>query len=141
MLGTAVGFALSGGSANAKLANGMGTMNADIFQAGLYGSTQIGALRLGASASHGSMQIETRRSIAVLGQGLAADYLAEALCGPPQAACDLFSSNGFAFTPFAVLQIQSVRTPDFRESNAMTGAGVGVKGVGGPTPQCALNWA
>lgn len=130
MPGTAVGFALSGGSANAKLANGMGTMNADLFQAGLYGSTQIGALRLGASASYGSMQIETRRSIAVLGQGLAADYRADVLGGRLQAAYDVFSSNGFSFAPFAVLQIQSVRTPDFRESNAMTGAGAGVNGVG-----------
>ncbi|MFC5504241.1 hypothetical protein [Bosea massiliensis] len=71
--------------------------NADPSQAGLCGSTQIGALRLGAQASYGSMQIETCRSIAVLGRGLAADYLAEVLCGRLQAANDLFGSNGFAF--------------------------------------------
>ena len=128
--GTAVGFALSGGQANAKLSNGMGSMDADIFQAGIYGSSQMGALRLGVSASYGSMQIQTRRSIVVLGQSVFADYRADVLGGRLQAAYEIFNANGFTISPFAVLQVQSVHTPNFREINGLTGLGAGVNGLG-----------
>ncbi|WNJ89690.1 autotransporter domain-containing protein [Bosea sp. 685] len=127
--GTAVGFALSGGRAEAKLAGNMGSSEADIFQAGLYGASQIGALRLGASASYGSLQVQTRRQIAVLGQSVTADYRADMLGGRLQAAYEVFTANGFSLSPFAALQIQSVHTPNFRETSSLTGAGAGVNGI------------
>ncbi|MBX9875460.1 MAG: response regulator transcription factor [Beijerinckiaceae bacterium] len=40
-----------------------------------------------------------------------------------------------SIAPFGVLQIPSVRTPDIRESNAMTGAGAGGTVWAGPTPR------
>lgn len=130
MPGAVAGFALSAGRAEARLSNGLGSSEADVFQAGLYGATRIGAVQLGASASYGSLQMDTRRSVPVLGQSPVADYRAEVFAGRLQAGYDLFAGHGFLISPFAALQVQSVRTPGFVETNALTGLGTGVTGLG-----------
>ncbi len=123
-----VGFALSGGQSRATLGRGLGSAEADLFQAGLYGATRLGALALAASASYGSMQVETKRLIPALGLGARAEYRADVLGGRVQAAYELFDLGGFALSPLAALQIQSVRTPSFREVNSFTGLAAGVSG-------------
>ena len=128
MPGAIAGFALSAGRADARLGNGMGSSEADVLQVGLYGATRTGALRLGVSASYGSMQIETRRSVPVLGQSPVADYRADVFAGRLQASYDVTIGNGFTISPFAALQVQSVRTPDFRETGVQPGTGVTGRG-------------
>ncbi|WP_324134431.1 autotransporter domain-containing protein [Bosea sp. (in: a-proteobacteria)] len=126
--GSVIGFALSGGQSRSELGRNLGSSNADIFQLGLYGATKIGALSLAGSLSYAAMQVETRRNIPALGLGTTADYSAHVWGGRLQAAYDLFSAGGFTVSPIAALQIQSVHTPNFRETNSFTGAAAGVTG-------------
>ncbi len=126
--GSVIGFALSGGQSRSELGRNLGSSNADIFQLGLYGATKIGALSLAGSLSYAAMQVETRRNVPALGLGTTADYSAHVWGGRLQAAYDLFSAGGFTVSPIAALQIQSVHTPNFRETNSFTGAAAGVTG-------------
>ncbi len=126
--GSVVGFALSGGQSRATLGRGLGSADADLFQAGLYGATRFGALSLSASASYASMQVETRRSIPALGLAAHADYRADVVGGRVQARYDLLDVAGFTISPLAGLQVQSVHMPSFREVNGLTGLPAGVSG-------------
>jgi outer membrane autotransporter protein len=126
--GSVIGFALSGGQSRSELSRNLGSSTADIFQLGLYGATKIGKLNLAASLSYATMQVETRRNVPALGLGTISDYRADVWGGRLQAAYDLFSAGGFTVSPIAALQIQSVHTPNFRETNSFTGAAAGVSG-------------
>jgi outer membrane autotransporter protein len=125
--GIIAGVAFSGGQGDASLANGMGSAKADIYQAGLYAMGRFGALSFGATASYGSLQVETSRSIPVLGLGVVkADYRAESWSGRLEAAYALSRLAGFGVSPTAALQAQSVRTPSFIETSGGTGLPAGV---------------
>lgn len=126
--GSVVGFALSGGQSRAELGRNLGSNNADIFQLGLYGATKLGALNLAASLSYAALQVETQRNVPALGLGALGNYNAQVWGGRLQAAYDLFSAGGFTVSPIAALQIQSVNTPNFRETNGLTGTDAGVTG-------------
>lgn len=126
MPGSFAGFALSGGRAESKLSGGRGSADGDIFQAGLYGTTRLGPVDLSGALSYGSLWVETRRAIPVLGQSASADYRADVLAGRLQASYALFSGIGYALSPYAALQAQSVHRPGFREvggSGSLTGFG------------------
>jgi autotransporter-associated beta strand protein len=125
--GIIAGVAFAGGQGDARLANGMGSAKADIYQAGLYALGRFGALSVGVTGSYGSLQVETNRSIPVLGLGaVKADYRAESWSGRAEAAYALGRLSGFGLSPTAALQAQSVRTPAFVEINGGTGLSAGV---------------
>lgn len=126
MPGSFAGFALSGGRAESKLSGGRGSADGDAFQAGLYGTTRLGPVDLSAALSYGSLWVETRRAIPVLGQSASADYRADVFAGRLQASYALVSGAGYALSPYAALQAQSMRMPGFREvggTGSLTGFG------------------
>ena len=126
MPGSFAGFALSGGRAESKLSGGRGSADGDAFQAGLYGTTRLGPVDLSGALSYGSLWVETRRAIPVLGQSASADYRADVFAGRLQASYALVSGAGYALSPYAALQAQSVRMPGFREvggTGSLTGFG------------------
>lgn len=57
--GFIAGFALSGGQANAGLADGLGTLGANIFQAALYGRAETGGLKLGAAMAYSYLDLDS----------------------------------------------------------------------------------
>lgn len=127
--GTMVGFALSGGSANASLAGGLGKADADIFQAGLYGTTRLGRLNLAAALAYGALDTEVKRSVASLGNSLSSSYTTTAWSGRLQASMALADWGGFTVSPLAALQAVRARSPARAETN-WAGANVGALVVG-----------
>jgi T5SS/PEP-CTERM-associated repeat protein/autotransporter-associated beta strand protein len=115
--GTVVGFALSGGSANASLAGGMGKANADVFQAGLYGTTRLGSLNLAAAVGYGVLDTDVKRSIPLLGSSLSSSYTTTAWSGRLQASVTLADWGGFTVSPLAALQAVQARSPARIETN------------------------
>lgn len=115
---TVVGFALSGGAARASLGGGLGTVDAEAYQAGLYGATRLGQLNLGAALSYGRLEHDVRRAIPVLGTGgLAASYATNAWSGRLQASVEIVGWNGLSVSPLAALQTVHVRSPAVREAS------------------------
>lgn len=127
--GTMLGFALSGGSANASLAGGLGKANADVFQAGLYGTTRLGPLNLAAAAGYGVLDTEVKRSVPLLGSSLSSSYTTTAWSGRLQASVALADRGGFRVSPLAALQAVQARSPARAETN-WAGANAGALAVG-----------
>ncbi|MGO4674892.1 autotransporter outer membrane beta-barrel domain-containing protein [Bosea sp. 2YAB26] len=117
MPGTVAGFAVSAGSARASLPGLLGKIDADVFQAGLYGVTQLGPVRLGAAASYARLDNEVSRGIPALGSSLSSSYDTTAWSGRLQASATLLNWNGFGLSPLAALQATRAQSPAVRESN------------------------
>ncbi|WP_420104050.1 autotransporter outer membrane beta-barrel domain-containing protein [Bosea sp. (in: a-proteobacteria)] len=126
--GTIAGFALSGGQSRAKLGEGLGSSEGNIFQAGLYGSSRLGALELGASAAYSAIATETSRLIPALGLNARADYTLSVWGGRLQGAYEIWNGNGLTLSPVAAVQAQSVQMPSFVERTSLTGAVAGLAG-------------
>jgi len=127
--GTMLGFALSGGSANASLAGGLGKANADVFQAGLYGTTRLGPLNLAAALAYGVLDTDVKRSVPVLGSSLSSSYTTTAWSGRLQASLAVADWGGFTVSPLAALQAVQARSPSRAEMN-WAGANAGALVVG-----------
>lgn len=127
--GTMLGFALSGGSANASLAGGLGKANADVFQAGLYGTTRLGRLNLAAAIGYGVLDTEMKRSVPLLGSSLSSSYTTTAWSGRLQASLALADRAGFTLSPLAAFQAIQARSPARVETN-WAGANAGALVVG-----------
>lgn len=130
--GTVVGFALSGGSANASLAGGLGKAKADVFQAGLYGTSRLGPLNLAAAVGYGVLDTDVKRSIPPLGSALSSSYSATAWSGRLQASVALADWGGFTMSPLAAVQAVQARSPARIEAN-WAGANAGALVVGKST--------
>ncbi len=114
-----VGGAMSGGRVTASLAAGLGAMTAEVFQAGVYGFAQYGALSLGGAAAYTMMEIDSTRAVPVLGiDTLKATYRAHGFSGRFEAAYDLARWPGLSFAPVAALQVSTLYMPAFTETNA-----------------------
>lgn len=112
------GLAVAGGKALASLAGGLGRVESDVVQAGLYGMTQLGALDLSAAAAFARIDTDVSRSIPVLGGGLVSSYASTAWSGRLQARLPVLVGSGFTVSPLAALQTVAVRTPAFVERPA-----------------------
>lgn len=121
--GTVAGFAVSGGSARASLSGGLGRAEADVFQAGLYGTTRIGGLNLGAALAYGRLENEVKRAVPVLGSNLSSSYGSNAWSGRLQASLPVYEVGGFSASPFAAIQSIHVSTPHVVEGNWAGAAG------------------
>ncbi len=117
MPGTFAGVAVSGGKARASLPGVLGKIDADVFQAGLYGMTQLGPVKLGAALSYARLENDVSRSIPVLGSSLASSYATTAWSGRLQASAALLSWNGLSLSPLAAIQGTRAHSPAVIEAN------------------------
>ena len=117
MPGTVAGFAVSAGSARASLRGVLGKIDADVVQAGLYGVTQLGPVRLGAAASYARLDNDISRGIPALGSSLSSSYDTTAWSGRLQASATVLNWTGFGFSPLAALQATRAQSPAVLESN------------------------
>ena len=113
------GFALSGGGTGWSLAQGLGSGKSDAFQAGLYGATRLGPINIGASFSFAQHWMSTDR-FAPFGNHLAATFNAQSIGARVEAGYRIEAAFA-AFTPYAALQAQSLRTPGYRETGVNGG--------------------
>jgi uncharacterized protein with beta-barrel porin domain len=114
---TTVGFALAGGATSWSLSAGLGGGRSDVFQAGIYGSRQVGAAYLSGALAYGSHWASTSRTI-TLGSGgeLSADFDGQSFSGRLEGGYHIRPSIPFGFTPYVALQAQSFTAPGYNES-------------------------
>lgn len=129
MPGTVAGLAVSGGRANASLPGLTGKVDADVFQAGAYGVTQFGLVKLGAAASYARLDNDVSRAIPALGSTLSTSYATTAWSGRLQATAALASWNGLTLSPLAAIQATRARSPAVTEAN-WAGANAGALALG-----------
>lgn len=115
--GTIVGLAVSGGSAHASLAGPGGKINADVFQAGVYGTTQLGKVRLGAAGSYARLDNDVSRAIPVLDSNLSSSYVTTAWSGRLQGSVEAANWNGLSLSPLVALQATRSYSPRVNEAN------------------------
>ena len=115
--GTIVGVAVSGGRARAALPGVLGKIDADVFQAGLYGMTQLGPVKLGAALSYARFDNDVSRGIPALGSSLASSYATAAWSGRLQASAALLNWHGLSVSPLAAIQSTRARSPAVVEAN------------------------
>ena len=119
-----VGVALSGGSANFGLSDGLGSGHGDVYQVGAYGALRRDSFYLAASVALSRYEISQSRSVAFPGafSALSSDTAAHAI-GARFEAGKRYDYAGFGITPYVALQAQSIRTPAFNDVvNAGTSA-------------------
>lgn len=109
------GVAVSGGKARASLSGGLGKVESDVFQAGLYAMTRLGPINLSAAGSYSRFDNDVSRAVPVLGNSLVSSYTSTAWSGRIQAHAALASWGGFTLSPLAALQAVSIRNPAFSE--------------------------
>ena len=115
--GTVAGLAVSGGKARASLPGLLGKVDADVFQAGLYGTTQLGAVKLGGALGYARLDNDVRRGIPALGSSLSSSYATTAWSGRLQASAALLGMNGFILSPLAAIQATWAHSPAVVEAN------------------------
>lgn len=124
MPGMVAGIAVSGGKAKASLPGLAGKVDADVFQAGLYGLAQFGPARFGAALSHARLENDVSRGIPALGSSLPSSYATTAWSGRLQASVAVLNWNGLSVSPLAAVQGTRARSPTVTEAN-WTGANAG----------------
>lgn len=115
--GTVAGIAVSGGRTNASLPDLLGTVDADVYQAGLYGMTQLGQVKLAGAISYARLENDISRLIPVLGSSLSSSYATTAWSGRLQASAEVLDWNGFTLSPLAAVQATQARSPAVIEAN------------------------
>lgn len=115
--GTVAGIAVSGGKARASLPGLIGKIDVDVFQAGLYGVTQLGLVKLGGALSYARLENDVSRGIPALGSSLSSSYATTAWSGRLQASAALLDWNGFSVSPLAAIQATQARSPAVVEAN------------------------
>ncbi len=128
------GLAFSGGRTETTLANGLGRLDADMAQAGLYGRGRFGAFSFGAALALTWLDIDTARDIPALSiSGVKGRTNAGGFSGRIEAAFEAAAWGGFALSPYAALQASATRIDGFRETGsagALLPAGLIVRGRG-----------
>jgi outer membrane autotransporter protein len=122
-----VGFALAGGGTNWSLAQGLGSGKSDAFQAGVYGATRWGAAYVAGAFAYTNHWMSTDR-FAFAGDHLTASFNAQSLGGRVEGGYRFATFYG-GFTPYAALQVQSFRTPNYSETDG-SGGGFALAYVG-----------
>ena len=118
---TVVGFALGGGGTNFGISEGYGVGRSDMFQASIYSITRYNAAYISAAIAYAWHRVSTHRALTVLGnEQLNADFSANSIGGRIEGGYrfpipGMFGWHGFGLTPYAALQAQAFRTPNYRE--------------------------
>ena len=113
---TLVGFALAGGGTHWGLDSGLGSGRSDMFQAGVYGITHLGAAYLSAAAAYSFHDVRTTRTVTAVGtDALAASFRANMVSGRLEGGYRA-AFPWFAVTPYGAVQVQSIALPSYGES-------------------------
>lgn len=112
---TTLGLAVAAGRARASLPGLLGKVEADVFQAGVYAATSIGAVKLGAAASYARLDNDVRRTVPALGAALSSSYATTAWSGRLQASASVLKLGGFSFSPLAAVQATKTSNPGLVE--------------------------
>jgi outer membrane autotransporter protein len=113
---TLVGFALAGGGTSFGLANGLGGGNSDLFQASIYARQSWGAAYLMGAFGYGWQDVSMSRTVTVAGSDtLDADFNANTFAGRAEGGWR-FGSAWTGATPYAAVQIASIKLPGYNES-------------------------
>ncbi len=124
---TVIGIGIAAGEARTSLTNRLGDAKADVFQAGVYGMTRIGAFSLGAALGYASADTETTRAIPLLGAfAIKGKYRSDIWSGRIEAAYRLMQVGGLAVSPYTAFTAQHVRAPGFTERDSATGLPTGL---------------
>jgi len=116
--GGKIGFALGGAGSSFSLAGGLGSGDATIFNAGVYGAKTFGNAYVSAAAAYAFNSVDTSR--AVFGDTLDADYDAHTLSGRIEGGYR-FDTSLAALIPYAAVQGSSYFMPAYDETSATGG--------------------
>jgi uncharacterized protein with beta-barrel porin domain len=113
---TMLGFALAGGGTGWSLANGLGSGQGAVFQAGLYGIHQFGkAAYLSGAFAFGDYDVHTHRTIALADGGmLSGNDNAQSYGGRLEAGYHLFT-DPVVLTPYGAVQAVNFEAPGYNE--------------------------
>jgi uncharacterized protein with beta-barrel porin domain len=118
---TVVGFALGGATTRWDVSQG-GNGRADVFQAAVYASHQIGAAYISGVVAYGSFWTKTDRTITIPATDtLSAKFTAQSVSGRVEGGYRLLSVP-FGVTPYAAAQVNYFHLPAFTETSANGGA-------------------
>ena len=120
---TVVGLAFAGGGTDWSLSQGLGGGKSDAFQAGVYGATRSGPAYLAAAIAFTNHWMSTDR-FSFAGDHLTAKFNAQSIGGRLEGGYRLGWMFG-GITPYAAIQAQSFRTPDYNETD-VNGGGFGL---------------
>jgi len=116
MPGVIAGVAISGGKAHAGLPGVIGAINADVMQAGVYGTAETGPIKLGGALSFAHLDNQVSRSIPALGSSLTSSYATMAWSGRLEASATLLDWNDFSFSPLVAFQATQATSPGIIEA-------------------------
>jgi autotransporter-associated beta strand protein len=109
---TVAGGAVATGRSHASLSGGLGTVQADVFQAGLYGRTTLGTVNLAAALGYARLDIDTTRAIPALGRtGVTASYATQAWSGRIEASLPVATWHGLTLSPLGAFQAVRASSP------------------------------
>lgn len=115
---TAFGAALGGGHSSFDLDGGLGSGDADLFNAGLYGRADFGQAYLIGALAYGYHDVSTSRSVD--GDVLEANYGAHSFSGRLETGYR-FDTPIVDLTPYAAFQGTALSIPSYSETYAGTG--------------------
>jgi len=116
--GMVLGVALADFEGRSSLGSNLGKADTSESHALVYATGRMHDLSLGAALGYGLVDIDTRRSIPVLGvESATADYKARAWTARLDASYAAARVDRFAIDPFASVQLTSVSVPGFQEAN------------------------
>ncbi|MDA5192666.1 autotransporter-associated beta strand repeat-containing protein [Alphaproteobacteria bacterium LMG 31809] len=108
-----VGASVAGGKTSASVSAGLGAADADVFQAGLYGRADLGALNLAAAVGYARLDTDTTRAISSLGvSNISSSYVTKAWSGRIEASVPFETLGGqLTFAPIAAFQAIRAKSP------------------------------
>ena len=113
-----IGFALAGGGTGWGLDQAVGSASSQMFQAGLYGTTQSGPTYLSGALAYSWHDVTTTRTSSLAGFGtLKGEFDANVLSSRLEAGYHLPQGGGFTVTPYAAGEAQTMLLPSFAESS------------------------
>jgi uncharacterized protein with beta-barrel porin domain len=116
------GFALAGGGTNWNLAQTLGGGRSDSFQFGVYGSSHWGPAYLSGALAFANHWFTTNRI--ALGDQLTANFVGQSYAMRLEGGYRFgLPGNDIGITPYAALQAQDFRTPDYSETD-LSGGGL-----------------
>jgi outer membrane autotransporter protein len=115
---TRYGFALAGAGTGWDLAQGFGSGHSDAFQAGVYGTHQLGQAYVSGALAFTNFWASTKRTVTVAGADtLQANFDAQSFGARVEGGYRL-DYRPVTLTPYAALQAQSFHTPGYSETAA-----------------------
>ena len=112
---TLAGFALGGGGTSFSIANGLGSGQSDLFQAGAFVRHTVGPTYVSAALAYGWQQVTTNRTVAIAGTDqLHARFDANAFTGRLEGGYR-FATDWMGLTPYAAGQFTTFSLPAYAE--------------------------